>query len=44
MKRILMATIAAALVAGGVAAAVAAPAAADSVRITSGDATDNRDM
>ncbi|MFC4114263.1 hypothetical protein [Nonomuraea zeae] len=44
MKRIFMATVAAALVAGGVAVAVAAPAGADSVRIAVGDAIDNRDM
>ncbi|MFC4114024.1 hypothetical protein [Nonomuraea zeae] len=44
MKRIFMATIAAALLAGGVAAAVATPASADSVRITAGDTPDNRDM
>lgn len=45
MKRIFMATVAAALVAGGIAAVVAAPAVADadvnSVRITT---PDNRDM
>ncbi|PRX48803.1 hypothetical protein B0I32_14048 [Nonomuraea fuscirosea] len=44
MKRVLMAMIAAALVAGGVGAAVVAPASADSVHITAGETPDNRDM
>lgn len=44
MKRIFMAMVAAALVAGGVTVVVAAPAGADSVRIGVGDTSDNRDM